>query len=595
MTMRGAPPEAGPKCATRIAPRLVHARVRRVDDARRARAEGGEAFAFDADAVEHRERPFVNRGRLSATSGCGRRVSLKRRRSVSSLASRKSTCTSRCPPASSSERTLPTSPRNARTRTSIPSATRVIPPRSHSATAWGARPSASCRCRRSPRSSSAWSACDLPAPDSPLTTTTVGRRGSGVGLRRGVRVIRLPPFAGARPGSTRSSRSRSRCGASVDRRRGRGLRIVSGAGSSGSRRDSGSVSVGDAGAPSIRSRNSCAVCLPGATQELVARGHLEDLPMSRPGRTGTRSSRMGVSENDVEVIARRRGGRTPRRSVHSQSRTTSRCRFRSRTAVTPNSSRMSSTPSPRISMCGARARRARRRRSPAAAIAMDDVVGDETMPAHDELEGALALADAALAEQQDADPEHVHQHPVELRLRSEAVVEDGVEGVDRAARAALVEEERRAGRLGRRDESARRFLPARDHDARKAERKEPARGDAPRVLGQRIEVRELRLAEHLNARRHDAVECPASARPFFWTARMAERTVEAASPAISRGPTPVADPSSCRTVSFGPVSVRAGRRGCRPTSSPPFPPRGSRCSRLGRTCRFTGGRPPRRR
>ena len=33
-----------------------------------------------------------------------------------------------------------------------------------------------------------------------------------------------------------------------------------------------------------------------------------------------------------------------------------------------------------------------------APVAVDDVVGDDAVPAHDELEGALALADAALAE-----------------------------------------------------------------------------------------------------------------------------------------------------------------------------------------------------
>ena len=41
------------------APELVHARVRRVDDARRARAQRRQALALDADAVEHRERALV--------------------------------------------------------------------------------------------------------------------------------------------------------------------------------------------------------------------------------------------------------------------------------------------------------------------------------------------------------------------------------------------------------------------------------------------------------------------------------------------------------------------------------------------------------
>ena len=43
-----------------------------------------------------------------------------------------------------------------------------------------------------------------------------------------------------------------------------------------------------------------------------------------------------------------------------------------------------------------------------------DVVGDEPVAAHDQVERGLALADAALAEQQHADAEHVDQHAVEL-------------------------------------------------------------------------------------------------------------------------------------------------------------------------------------
>ena len=105
-------------------------------------------------------------------------------------------------------------------------------------------------------------------------------------------------------------------------------------------------------------------------------------------------------------------------------------------------------------------------------VAPDDVVGDEPVSAHDELERALALADAALSEQQNADAEHVDQHAVQLRLRRESVVENGVQGVDRPARSRVGHEERRARRLGRRDEGARRLLSAGDDDARETEREE---------------------------------------------------------------------------------------------------------------------------
>jgi hypothetical protein len=44
------------------------------------------------------------------------------------------------------------------------------------------------------------------------------------------------------------------------------------------------------------------------------------------------------------------------------------------------------------------------------------------VPAEDQLEGALALADAALAEQEEPDSEDVDQDAVERRLRGEPVV-----------------------------------------------------------------------------------------------------------------------------------------------------------------------------
>src|SRR5687767_5141397 len=49
------------------------------------------------------------------------------------------------------------------------------------------------------------------------------------------------------------------------------------------------------------------------------------------------------------------------------------------------------------------------------ALHADHVVGDEAMAAHDEIERALALPDAGLADDQDADAEDVHEHAVQRR------------------------------------------------------------------------------------------------------------------------------------------------------------------------------------
>jgi hypothetical protein len=74
------------------------------------------------------------------------------------------------------------------------------------------------------------------------------------------------------------------------------------------------------------------------------------------------------------------------------------------------------------------------RRSP---VASHDVVGNESVVTHHELERTLAFSDAALAEKQDADTEYVDENAVELRVRREPVVEECVERVDGAERPSL--------------------------------------------------------------------------------------------------------------------------------------------------------------
>ena len=55
---------------------------------------------------------------------------------------------------------------------------------------------------------------------------------------------------------------------------------------------------------------------------------------------------------------------------------------------------------------------------------LDDVVGDQPMAADDQVERALALADAALAGDQHAEAEHVEQHAVHDAALRERVLED---------------------------------------------------------------------------------------------------------------------------------------------------------------------------
>ena len=58
------------------------------------------------------------------------------------------------------------------------------------------------------------------------------------------------------------------------------------------------------------------------------------------------------------------------------------------------------------------------------AAQLNRVVGDQAMAADDEVERALALADAALADDQHAEPEDVHQDAVNDAARGQIGVED---------------------------------------------------------------------------------------------------------------------------------------------------------------------------
>ena len=61
---------------------------------------------------------------------------------------------------------------------------------------------------------------------------------------------------------------------------------------------------------------------------------------------------------------------------------------------------------------------------------MHDVVGDQAMAAHDEIERGFALADATLADHQHTDAEHVDQHAVNLRVRRQLVLQPMCDLVD---------------------------------------------------------------------------------------------------------------------------------------------------------------------
>ena len=88
------------------------------------------------------------------------------------------------------------------------------------------------------------------------------------------------------------------------------------------------------------------------------------------------------------------------------------------------------------------------------------VVGDQPMAAHDQIERALALADAAVADDQHAQAEDVHQHAVDDLAHGERIVEERADLGDRQRRGDGGAQQRHAG-TARRPPAARPAAPSR--------------------------------------------------------------------------------------------------------------------------------------
>jgi len=132
---------------------------------------------------------------------------------------------------------------------------------------------------------------------------------------------------------------------------------------------------------------------------------------------------------------------------------------------------------------------------------LDRVVGHETVAAHDEIECALTLADAALAHQEDAKAEDIHQHRVDHRPLRERVLEHRRQLRDGRRRGDGRLEERQARSFGLDHEFRWRRETACDQHTGEVERQRE-----PECLGARrgveaLEIADLALAEDQDAAR----------------------------------------------------------------------------------------------
>jgi hypothetical protein len=140
------------------------------------------------------------------------------------------------------------------------------------------------------------------------------------------------------------------------------------------------------------------------------------------------------------------------------------------------------------------------------AVEVDRVVGDEAVAARDQLEAELALAEARLAGEQDAEAEDVHEDAVARRPLGEVLAEVAAHDVDHVAGRFLGDEERDVGAVAECDQAVGRHLPVGADQHRRLER-DDAR-DAP--LGDLgvgvVEVGDLAPADDLDPVRVDVIE-----------------------------------------------------------------------------------------
>ncbi len=174
-------------------------------------------------------------------------------------------------------------------------------------------------------------------------------------------------------------------------------------------------------------------------------------------------------------------------------------------------------------------------RLPGGAAHLDQIVRHQPVPAHDEIERRLRLADAALAQQEDADAEHVHQHGVDAGGRRQLQLEVLLDLIDRHRG-----DERRPQAAGTPSRSAVsrssviRLQPLGHHHAGGVEAEERLDRLPRRLVAQRLQVGDLGRAQDLHPLGVDLQDVPGQRQPRLLDAVDGDLPAEARLPRDQR-------------------------------------------------------------
>ena len=167
----------------------------------------------------------------------------------------------------------------------------------------------------------------------------------------------------------------------------------------------------------------------------------------------------------------------------------------------------------------------------AAPAYFDRVVGDQAMAADDQIERALALADAAVSDDQDAQPENVHQHAVHHLANGERIVEERGDLGDRNRRCNSRAQHWHSVRVGCREQIGRSPATAGDQHARNLVREHRAEHGHAGVVIEALEVTHLAFAEHEDPRRPKILMEASKREPGLLDMRAGDGSIEAAASA----------------------------------------------------------------